>query len=233
MCVLTGEGAERCVAGERANFKLVAKDYDGNPIHRGGAPLMCEARVPGEDPIAGEVVDFVDGSYEFSYVAEKAGRFFPQDVRTRYDVVQWIMWQMANQGPKTGELGHFRRLRDTQGDQSYAIRRFADEVNRMYGVLDNRLYDRRYLAGDEYTIADMAAYPWVVGWEQQGENIDDFPYFKRWFRELEARPAVQRGMAVGSDLQVDYSKLTPEEMEEIRKRLYNQRARPSPKGGLL
>ena len=73
MCVLTGEGAERCVAGERANFKLVAKDYGGNPIHRGGAPLMCEARVPGEDPIAGEVFDFGDGSYEFSYVAEKAG----------------------------------------------------------------------------------------------------------------------------------------------------------------
>lgn len=181
----------------------------------------------------GEPIGVFESGAIMMYIAEKAGRFWPQDVRTRYDVVQWIMWQMANQGPKTGELGHFRRLRDTQGDQSYAIRRFADEVNRLYGVLDNRLYDRRYLAGDEYTIADMAAYPWTVGWEQQGENIDDFPYFKRWFQELSERPALKRGMEAGSDLSVDYSKLTPEEIESIRKRLYNQRARPSPKGGLL
>jgi GST-like protein len=140
---------------------------------------------------------------------------------------------MANQGPKTGECGHFRRLGDSQGDQSYAVRRFTDEVNRLYGVMNNRLYDRRYLAGDEYTIADMVSYPWTVGWESQGQDIAEFPYFKRWFEELAARPAVERGMAVGANLQSDYSKLSNEEIEHVRKLLYNQRARPAPEGGLL
>ena len=167
------------------------------------------------------------------YLAEKSGRFYPQDLRGRHEVNQWVIWQMANQGPKTGECGHFRRLKDSQGDQSYAVRRFTDEVNRLYGVMNNRLYDRRYLAGDEYTIADMISYPWTVGWESQGQQIDEFPYFKRWFEELGARPAVQRGMAVGSDWAQDVSKLTPEEQERLRKLLYNQRARPAPPGGLL
>ena len=167
------------------------------------------------------------------YIAEKVGKFYPQDLRTRYDVNQWVFWQMANQGPKTGERGHFSRLGDAQGDQSYALRRFGDEVNRCYGVLDNRLYDRRYLAGDEYTIADMAAYPWTVAWETQGQDINDFPYFKRWFEELSERPALQKGMAVGSDFAVDYKKYSQEERERMIKQLFNQRARPAPAGGLL
>jgi GST-like protein len=167
------------------------------------------------------------------YLAEKAGKFYPQDLRGRHEVNQWVIWQMANQGPKTGECGHFRRLKDSQGDQSYAVRRFTDEVNRLYGVMNNRLYDRRYLAGDQYTIADMISYPWTVGWESQGQDLDEFPYFKRWFDELGARPAVQRGMAVGSDMTQDFSQLTPEEIERVRKLLYNQRARKAPPGGLL
>jgi GST-like protein len=167
------------------------------------------------------------------YLAEKAGRFYPQELRRRHEVNQWVIWQMANQGPKSGECGHFRRLGDTQGDQSYAVRRFTDEVNRLYGVLNNRLYDRRYLIGDEYTIADMISYPWTVNWQAQGQDIDEFPYFKRWFEELGARPAVQRGMAAGSNLGGDPSKLTPEERERVQKLLYNQRARPAPPGGLL
>jgi GST-like protein len=167
------------------------------------------------------------------YIAEKAGRFYPQDLRVRCEVDQWVMWQMANQGPKSGECGHFRRLGDSQGDQSYAVRRFTDEVNRLYGVMNNRLYDRRYLAGEEYTIADMISYPWTVNWKGQGQDIEEFPYFKRWFEELGERPGVLRGMAAGSELTVDPSTISPEERERIRKLLYNQRARPAPPGGLL
>jgi GSH-dependent disulfide-bond oxidoreductase len=168
------------------------------------------------------------------YLAEKAGRFYPQDLRRRYDVTQWVMWQMANQGPKFGENGHFRRLGDKQGDQSYAVRRFTDETNRLYGVLNNRLYDRRYLAGDEYTIADMISYPWTVGWKNQGQDIEEFKYFRRWFDELSARPAVQRGLAVEAGPAEDPATLSPEEQEWRRKLLYNQRARPAPaEGGLL
>ena len=167
------------------------------------------------------------------YLAEKAGRFYPKDLRGRHEVNPWVIWQMANQGPKTGECGHFRRLKDSQGDQSYAVRRFTDEVNRLYGVLNNRLYDRRYLIGDDYTIADMISYPWTVGWESQGQDIRDFPYFKRWFDELSARPGVQRGMAAGVDMTADVANLTREQIEKLTKMLYNQRARPAPAGGLL
>ena len=162
------------------------------------------------------------------YVAEKEGKFWPQETHAKYEVAQWVMWQMANQGPKLGECGHFRRLGDREGDQSYAVRRFTDEANRLYGVLNNRLFDRRYLAGDDYSIADMISYPWTVGWEAQGQDIAEFKYFKRWFDEVGGRPAVKRGMAAGSELSTDTSKLPPEEQERIRKLLYNQRARPVP-----
>ena len=138
------------------------------------------------------------------------------------------MWQMANQGPKTGENGHFRRLGDAQGDQSYAVRRFGDEVNRMYGVLNNRLYDRPWIAGDEYTIADMICYPWTTGWKQQGEDIEEFKYFKRWFEAMGERPAVSRGMDVSVGPLEDYSQLSQEERDRRMKLLYNQRARPAP-----
>jgi len=166
------------------------------------------------------------------YLAEKAGRFYPQDLRRRYEVNQWVMWQMANQGPKLGENGHFRRLGDKQGDQSYAVRRFTDETNRLYGILNNRLFDRRYIAGDQYTIADMISYPWTVGWQAQGQDIEEFKYFKRWFDELSARRAVERGLAVTAGPPEDVDSLPEEEKERRRKLLFNQRARPAPAEGL-
>ncbi|UTP40011.1 glutathione binding-like protein [Phenylobacterium sp. LH3H17] len=164
------------------------------------------------------------------YLAEKAGRFLGHDLRSRYEVTQWVIWQMANQGPKFGERGHFSRVPQSAGDQSYAQRRFNDETHRLYGVLNNRLYDRPYIAGDEYSIADMISYPWTAGWEQQGIDMGEFKYFKRWFDEMAARPAVQRGMAVTAGPSVDPATLTPEEQAAIRKMLYNQRARPAPVG---
>ena len=163
------------------------------------------------------------------YIAEKEGRFFPQDVRGKAEVTQWVMWQMANQGPKTGERGHFSRVPESAGDQTYAKTRFADETHRLYGVLNNRLYDRRYIAGDEYTIADMISYPWTASWELQGIDMGEFKYFKRWWDEMATRPAVVKGMAVTAGVEPeDISKLPPEELERRRKLLYNQRARPAP-----
>ena len=162
------------------------------------------------------------------YIAEKAGKFLPTDLAGRYEVMQWVMWQMANQGPKSGECGHFRRLGDTRGDQTYAVTRFTDEVNRMYGVLNNRLYDRPWIAGDDYTIADMICYPWTLGWESQGQDLSEFKYFKRWFETMGERPAVQRGMAVTAGPAEDFSQLSQEERDRRIKLLYNQRARPAP-----
>jgi GST-like protein len=181
----------------------------------------------------GEPIAVFESGAILMYLAEKAGRFYPQDLRRRTEVNQWLIWQMANQGPKLGECGHFRRLGASQGDQSYAVRRFTDEANRVYGVLNNQLWDRRYLAAGEYTIADIVCYPWCVGWKNQGQDLGEFPYLTRWFEELSARPAVQRGMVAGSDLSADASKLSPEDAERLRKLLYNQRARPAPAGGLL
>ncbi len=193
-----------------------------NPNHR--MPVMVDHSPPG----GGEPITVFESGAIMMYLAEKCGRFYPQDWRGKYAVTEWLIWQMANQGPKSGECGHFRRLGDKQGDQSYAVRRFTDEVNRMYGVLNNRLYQSRYLAGDEYTIADMICYPWTVNWQGQGQDINEFKYFKRWADELAQRPAVQRGMAVGADLSEDPTKLPPEEQARRAKILYNQRARPVP-----
>ncbi len=191
--------------------------------------IVDHAPADGGEPIA----VFESGAC-MMYIAEKCGRFGGADLRERWEVNQWLMWQMANQGPKFGERGHFARLKDRAGDQSYALTRFNDEMHRLYGVMNNRLYDRRYLAGDNYSIADMACYPWVVGWEQQGIDIDEFKYFRRWLNELSQRPALQRGMAVGADLAQDYGSLPKEELERVVSLLFNQRARPAPEtGGIL
>lgn len=174
------------------------------PVHIGRGDQFTEAflkispnnRMPAlvdtEPTGGGEPISVFESGAIMMYLAEKEGRFWPQDVRTKYEVVQWVMWQMANQGPKTGERGHFSRVSPEMGDQSYAQKRFADETHRLYGVLNNRLYDRRYLAGDDYTVADMISYPWTVSWKLQGIDLDEFKYFKRWFEELSARPAVEK-----------------------------------------
>src|SRR5271166_4063069 len=123
-----------------------------NPNHR--MPVLIDhAPADGGAPIS----VFESGAIML-YVAEKEGKFLPTDTRGKTEATQWLIWQMANQGPKLGECGHFRRLGNDKGDQSYAVRRFTDEANRLYGVLNNRLYDRRNIAGDEYTIADMISY---------------------------------------------------------------------------
>jgi GST-like protein len=193
-----------------------------NPNHR--MPVIVD-----HDPAGGgPPISVFESGAIMLYIAEKAGRFLPADVAGRYEVMQWVMWQMANQGPKTGECGHFRRLGDTRGDQTYAVTRFTDEVNRMYGVLNNRLYDRPWIAGDEYTIADMICYPWTIGWEGQGQDLNEFKYFKRWFETMGARPGVERGMAVTAGPAEDFSKLSQEERDRRIKLLYNQRARPAP-----
>ena len=150
------------------------------------------------------------------YLAEKTGRLMPQDLRGRYAVTQWVIWQMANQGPKFGERGHFSRVAPEHGDQSYAQRRFNDEVHRLFGVMNNRLYDQRYLASDDYSIADIVSYPWAASWKHQGIDIEEFKYFKRWFEELSERPAVQRGMAVTAGPVEDPATMSPEEQERRR-----------------
>ncbi|HYB92412.1 MAG TPA: glutathione S-transferase N-terminal domain-containing protein [Candidatus Binataceae bacterium] len=165
------------------------------------------------------------------YLAEKAGKFFPQDLRRKYDVCQWVFWQMANQGPKLGEQGHFRRAAQDprNGDLSYAVLRFDSEAHRIFGVMNLGLFNKRYLAAGEYTIADIICYPWATGWKPRGIDIDEFPNVKRWLAEIGDRPAVKKAMAVGPEFHEDPSKITPEERARRAKLLTHQRAQPVPK----
>jgi GST-like protein len=149
------------------------------------------------------------------YLAEKYGRFMPKDVRGKYEVLQWLYWQMGGLGPMSGQANHFRHYASEK--IAYGINRYTDEVNRLYGVMDIRLKDRDFLAG-EYSIADMASWPWVVPYERMGQDLNEFPNLKRWFETMKARPAVERGFAVGRELRQEMS-------EEAKKILFGQRAR--------
>ena len=128
------------------------------------------------------------------YLAEKTGRFIAKNLRGRADVLQWLFWQMGGLGPMAGQAHHFRIYAPEKLD--YAVKRYTDECNRLYGVLNKRLADRAFIAGDDYTIADMASYPWIVPHERQGQNLDDFPNLKRWFETIKARPATVRAYEI-------------------------------------
>ncbi|MGN6581815.1 MAG: glutathione binding-like protein [Bordetella sp.] len=124
------------------------------------------------------------------YLAEKTGRFIPSDLRGRVQVMEWLFWQMGGLGPMAGQNHHFSGY--APEPIPYAIERYVKETNRLYGVLDRRLADRPFVAGSEYSIADMACYPWIVPHERQGQKLEDFPNLRRWFEAVAARPATVR-----------------------------------------
>jgi GSH-dependent disulfide-bond oxidoreductase len=130
------------------------------------------------------------------YLAEKSGKFMPTDARRRFDVLQWLMWQMGNVGPMFGQANHFRSY--APEPIPYAIERYTKEVRRLYGVLDKQVADRSYLAGD-YSIADIITYPWTLLNQRYEVDMNEYPHAKRWQEAIGARPAVQRGMAVLQD----------------------------------
>jgi GST-like protein len=128
------------------------------------------------------------------YLAEKTGKFLPADPVGRYETIQWLMFQMGGIGPMLGQTHHFRNYAPEKIE--YAINRYSNEARRLYGVMDKQLGVTKYLAGDEYTIADIATFPWTRSWENQGIVLDEFPNVKRWFDAIAARPAVKRGVEV-------------------------------------
>jgi GST-like protein len=128
------------------------------------------------------------------YLAEKTGKFLPKDLRGRYTTLQWLMWQMGGVGPMFGQAHHF--LRAAPEKVPYGIERYTKETRRLYGVMDKRLGEAPFLAGDAYTIADIATYPWAARHEWHLVDLAEFPNVKRWYDGIGARPAVQRGMAV-------------------------------------
>ena len=146
----------------------------------------------------GEPMSLFESGAILLYLAEKTGRFLPQDLRGRQEVSQWLFWQMGGLGPMAGQNHHFGTFAPEK--IPYAIDRYVKETARLYGVLDRRLADRAFVAG-EYSIADMAIYPWIVPHERQQQSLADFPNVQRWFASIEARPAVQRAYALVAQFQ--------------------------------
>ena len=152
------------------------------------------------------------------YLADKTGQFLPTELRGRKTVLEWLFWQIGGLGPMAGQNHHFAVYAPER--LPYAIDRYVNETNRLYGVLDRRLADRVFVAGEDYSIADMASYPWTVGHERQGQKLADFPNFERWFRAIEARPATIRAYEIGQRHQ---RRETPMD-EEAKRILFGQTA---------
>jgi len=155
-------------------------------------PALIDTEGPGGEPIS----VFESGAI-LMYLAEKTGELMPSGPRGRIETLEWLMFQMGGLGPMLGQAHHFRQYAPETID--YAVNRYTNEAARLYGVLDRRLADREWLAGEMYSIADIACFPWIRPFENQGQVLEDFPHLKRWFDAIAARPAVERGVAVLAD----------------------------------
>ncbi|WP_432259667.1 glutathione binding-like protein [Cupriavidus sp. TMH.W2] len=142
----------------------------------------------------GKPISLFESGAILLYLAGKTGKFLPEDVRGKYETLQWLMFQMGGVGPMLGQAHHFRIYAPEKIE--YAVNRYTNEARRLYGVIDTQLSKHAYLAGEQYTIADIATFPWLRSWQNQGVALDDYPYLKRWFNEIAERPAVKRGVEV-------------------------------------
>jgi GST-like protein len=151
-------------------------------------PAMIDRDGPNGEPYA-----LCESGAMLMYLAEKTGQLMPKDMAPRYQVIQWLMFQMGHIGPLLGQAHHFRIYAPMTID--YAVDRYTNEAARLYGVMDRRLAESEYLT-DEYSIADIASFPWIRRYERQGQKLEDYPSLKRWFEAIDARPAVKRGLEV-------------------------------------
>lgn len=201
-------------------------EYEMCPVHIGRGEqfkpeflkISPNNRIPAivDRGIDGEPISIFESGAILVYLAEKSGQFMPTEPHRRFDVLQWVFWQVGGLGPTAGQLGHFLNYIETQIE--YAVDRYSNEYNRLLGVLDRQLDSRDYICGD-YSIADMASWPWVRSHERLGQSLDEFPRVQRWFDAVAARPAVERGYQLGSDL---WASRTID--DESRKNLFNQTA---------
>ncbi|WP_375737927.1 glutathione binding-like protein [Pseudomonas boanensis] len=169
----------------------IGKDEQFQPHFLEVAPNNRIPAIIDNEPIdGGEPISLFESGAILLYLAEKTGRFIPQELRGRQQCLQWLFWQMGGLGPMAGQNHHFNRFAPEK--IPYAIQRYVKETARLYGVLDKRLADRPFAAGEQYSIADMAIYPWIVPHQWQEQNLDDFPDLKRWFTAIQARPATVR-----------------------------------------
>ncbi|MBW2267488.1 MAG: glutathione S-transferase N-terminal domain-containing protein [Deltaproteobacteria bacterium] len=165
------------------------------------------------DPIGGgEAISLFESGAILQYLAEKSGRFVPGDLRGRLACTEWLFWQMAGLGPMVGQAGHFRNYAPEKIE--YGITRYTNEAARLYGVMDKRLADHEFLA-DEYSIADMACWPWIDYHDHHGQKLEDFPNVGRWHTAIDERPGTQRGKVAGAELAAGMSQGLDEEAKRI------------------
>ncbi len=167
----------------------------------------------------GRPISVFESGAILQYLGRKYGQFYPKDERARVAADEWLFWQVGGLGPMAGQAHHFRQYAPEKVE--YGINRYTNEVNRLYGVMNRRLENHDYLAGD-YSIADMAAIGWVIPHERQGQNLDDFPHLKRWYQTVKARPAVIKGIDVGKDHSARTNLADDKEAQKI---LFGQTAR--------
>lgn len=175
----------------------------------------------------GQPISVFESGAILQYLARKTGQFYGAGERDRVEIDQWVMWQMGGLGPMSGQANHFRNYAKSMVEDeallAYGATRYTNEVNRLYGVLNKRLQDRDYIAG-AYSIADMMSWPWIVGYKNFGQDLEQFPALKAWFERVGAREAVQRGFKAGEDLRKTAPALGSKEAEAARKVLFGQTA---------
>ncbi|MBD2523767.1 MULTISPECIES: glutathione binding-like protein [unclassified Nostoc] len=207
----------------------VGLQYTINPVNIGAGDqfkpeflkISPNNRIPAivdHEPVdGGAPISVFESGAILLYLAEKTGKLIPQDLRQRTQVLEWLFWQMSGLGPMAGQNHHFSAYAPEKIE--YAINRYVNETGRLYGVLNKQLADREFVAGD-YSIADIAAYPWIVPYERQSQNLEDFPHLKRWFETIKARPATIRAYEKAEAL-----KTQPLDPDKSRDLLFNQSAK--------
>jgi GSH-dependent disulfide-bond oxidoreductase len=204
----TPNGHKIHIMMEECGFKL-GKDWQAIPINIGNGdqfapeflkispnnkiPAIIDPRGPDGKPIS-----MMESGAILLYLAAKTGKFMPKTDRAKFEMMEWLMFQMGGVGPMLGQAHHFRIYAPEKIE--YAVNRYTNEAKRLYGVMDKRLATHKFIAGNTYTIADIAIFPWLRSWQNQGIDWVDYPHLKIWFDNIAARPAVQRGVAVLADL---------------------------------
>jgi GSH-dependent disulfide-bond oxidoreductase len=188
---------------------LVGRDWQALPVDIGNGdqfkpafltispnnkiPALVDPDGPDSKPIS-----LFESGAILLYLAAKTGKFLPDSDRLKFEVLQWLMFQMGGVGPMLGQAHHFRIYAPEKIE--YAINRYTSEARRLYGVMDRQLANQEFIACDDYTVADIAIFPWLRSWQNQGIDWADYPHLKRWFDRIAARPAVQRGVGILADL---------------------------------
>jgi GST-like protein len=210
---------EECELPYEVKYVNIMRGEQFEPAFLKIAPNNRMPAIVDPDGPDGKPISVFESGAILQYLGRKTGKFYPQDERARVEVEQWLFWQVGGLGPMAGQCHHFRNYAPVKIE--YAIDRYINEVNRLYGVMNTRLADRPYLAGD-YSIADMACYPWVRPYKNQGQDIAEFPHLEAWFKRVRDRSAVGRGIKVGEDVRAKWDLATDQDAQKI---LFGQKAR--------